>query len=169
MKVVLYMAMTVNGYIAKENGDTPWSDAVWNGYYNFVKKRGNIILGKRTYELMKDANEFEKLNFPTTVVVSNSPDKQGGDKTIFVPSPKEAVRVVKEKGFSEAIVGGGSKLNAGFLKEGLLDEIYLDIDPLLFGKGIKLFDETDTEAKLELLAANNLSKNTLRLHYKVLK
>lgn len=169
MKVILYMAMTVNGYIAKENNDTPWSDVVWSGYYEFVKKRGNIILGKRTYELMKEVNEFEKLGFPITIVVSSSTDNKSDEKAIFVSSPKEALAVMKEKGVSEVVVGGGSTLNTGFLKDGLLDEIYLDIDPWIFGKGIKLFAETDAEAKLRLLEISKLSENTIRLHYEVLK
>lgn len=169
MKVILYMAMSANGYIARENDETPWSDVVWNGYYEFIKERGNITLGKRTYELMKEVNEFEKLGHPTTVVVSNASGNKNGKTVTFVSSPQEALEVMKKKGVSEMVVGGGSTLNAGFLKEGLLDEIYLDIDPWLFGKGIKLFAETDTEAKLRLLEVNKLSENTIRLHYEVLK
>ncbi len=169
MKVILYMAMTANGYIAKENDETPWSEAVWNGYYEFIKKRGNIILGKRTYELMKEVNEFEKLGFPVTVVVSSSARSGDDERTTFVSLPEEAVAVMKEKGIEEAVVGGGSTLNAGFLKDGLLDEVCLDVDPLFFGKGIKLFAETDAEAKLRLLEVSKLSESTVRLRYEVLK
>jgi len=169
MKAILYMAMTANGYIAKENDETPWSDAVWDGYYEFVKKRGNITLGRRTYEIMKEVNEFEKLGFPITVVVSHSANRGSSGKTVFVSSPREAIAVMQEKDVDEMIVGGGSTLNAGFFEEGLLDEIYLDIDPLLFGRGIKLFAETNAEAKLCLLEVIKLSEDTIRLHYKVFK
>ncbi len=169
MKVILYMAMTVNGYIAKENDDTPWSQDIWNGYYDFIKQRGNIILGYRTYEIMNGVNEFEKLNFPFTVVVSDKPNVATDPKIVFVSSPREAMEVIKNKGISEAVVAGGSTLNAGFLKDNLIDEIYLDVEPLIFGRGIPLFRVDDTEAKLELLEVKNLSKNTIRLHYKVIK
>ena len=54
MKVVLYMAMSVNGCIAKENNETPWSDAVWESYYKIAKQFKAIILGRKTYEIMKD-------------------------------------------------------------------------------------------------------------------
>jgi len=168
-KVILFMAMTVNGYIAKENGDTPWSDEVWDGYCDFVKKRGNIIVGKRTYEIMDDAGEFKKLANPFTIVVSHSPDGKENEGTVFVSSPRQAIEVMHEKGFKEIVVAGGSELNAGFLKDGLLDEIYLDVEPLIFGTGIRLFAETKAEAKLELIKISKLSKNTLRLHYQVRK
>ena len=163
------MATTANGYIAKENDETPWSDVIWSGYYDFVKKRGNIILGKRTYELMKEVNEFEKLGFPITVVVSSTAENKSDENTIFVSSPKEALAVMKEKRVSEIVVGGGSTLNAGFFKEGLLDEIYLDVDTWLFGKGIKLFADNDADAKLKLIEVSKLSENTIRLHYEVEK
>lgn len=169
MKIILYMAMTANGYIAKENDDTPWSDGEFNAYYDFVKKRGNIILGKKTYEIMGEENEFEKLGNPMKVIVSNSASERQNSKTVFASSPKKAIEVLKQKGFDEIVVGGGSALNGGFLKECLIDEIYLNVEPLIFGRGVKLFAETDTNIKLELLETSNLSKNTLRLHYKVLK
>lgn len=169
MKIILYMTMTANGYIAKEDDETPWSDIVWESYCEFVKKRGNIVVGKRTYEIMKEANEFEKLGFPITVVVSDSTGDEGADKIFFVSSPKEAVAVMKEKGMDEMVVGGGSTLNTGFLEDGLLDEIYLDIEPRLFGKGIKLFSDTDISVNLRLCEVAKLSKDVIRLHYRVLK
>lgn len=168
MKTILYMDMSVNGIIARENDDTPWSKEIWKAYYSFVKARKNIILGRRTYEIMKSVDEFKKLNYPTVVVVSS--DNYYEDETIkFVTSPKEAVRFMKKKGFKEIVIGGGSKLNASFLNDGLIDEVCIDIEPMLICKGIKLFSETNLEAKLKLLEARKLSKNVVRLRYKVIK
>jgi len=167
MKVILYMAMTANGYIAKENDDAPWSDAVFNGYYDFVKKRKNIILGKRTYEIMKEINEFEKLGFPFTIVVSDSPENNNDGKTIFVSSPKEAIKELEGKNINETIVGGGSTLNSSFMAENLIDEIYLDVEPIIFGEGIPLFRGGNFEKKLELIEINKISKNEIQLHYRV--
>lgn len=55
------------------------------------------------------------------------------------------------------------------MKEGLIDEIFLDVEPVVFRKGIKLFADADFEAKLELLETRNFSNNEVQLHYKVLK
>ncbi len=168
MKVTLYMAMTVNGMIAKENDETPWSDAVWISYYNVAKQFKAIILGRRTYEIMREINEFEKIENPFTVVVTNQ--KLTNSKNFaFVKSPRNAIKLLKEKGFSKALLGGGAHLNAAFAKENLIDEIILDIEPMLFGKGIKLFADADFEAKLKLVGVKKLSKDELQLHYKVLK
>ena len=168
MKVTLYMAMTANGMIARENDDAPWSKGVWKEYYKFIKQKRNIIIGRRAYELMNSVNEFEKLKFPVSVVLSNN-IQQAGKNVFFVNSPEEALEIMKKNKIKNAVVGGGSKCNASFLKAGLIDEIYLDIEPWIFGKGIKLFDETTAEAKLTLIGTRKLSKNTIRLIYKVKK
>ena len=56
MKVILYQAMSVNGYIAGAHDETPWSDEEWKSFSKAVSEAGNIIIGRRTYELMKKSN-----------------------------------------------------------------------------------------------------------------
>ena len=162
------MATTVNGYIAKENNETPWSDAVWDSYYKIAKQFKAIILGRRTYEIMKEVNEFEKIGNPFTVVVSKK-DFAHNSNFAIAKSPQEALKILKDKHFAKVLVGGGGTLNSSFMKENLIDEIILDVEPLVFGKGIKLFSENDFDARLELIETKSLSKNTIQLHYRVLK
>ena len=170
MNVILYMAMTANGYIATEQEDAPWSQEIWDAYYDFISKKGNIIVGRRTYEMMEaTGNEFQKLGNPTVIIVSRWLKEQDNHNTTIVASPREALEALEQKGFKEAVVGGGSMLNAGFLKDGLIDEIYLDIEPRIFGKGIRLFSEIDADVKLELLEMKTLSPHIVRLHYQTKK
>ena len=136
------MTITINGYIATENDNAPWSDELWSSYYNLAKKFKAIILGRRTFEMMKEVNEFEKMGNPYTVVLTKK-KQQNTNNTFFVTSPKEALELLKKKGFKEVLIGGGGKLNASFMKENLVDEMIIDIEPLIFGKGIKLFAEGD--------------------------
>ena len=165
MKIVLYMAITANGYIAKENNETPWSDEEWESFSNIVKKIKNLVIGRKTFEIMNQDDEFQKIGNPFTVIVSNKED----NKSNFVKSPEQAIKLLEEKGFSEILVAGGGMLNSSFMQKGLVDEIYLDFEPFLFGKGIKLFADNEFEAKLELLETKLLSKDTIQLHYRILK
>ena len=165
MKVVLYMAITANGYIAKENNETPWSDEEWESFSTKVKEIKNIVVGRKTFEIMEQGEEFQKIGNPFTVIVSNKKE----DNSNFVNSPEQAIKLLEEKGFSEILVAGGGILNSTFMQKGLVDEIYLDVEPFLFGKGIKLFADNDFETKLELLETKQLSKNTIQLHYRILK
>ena len=158
--------MSVNGYIAKENNETPWSDEIWKSYYKTAKKFKAIVLGSITYEIMKANDEFNKIGNPFTVVVTSKEFVNNSNFT-FVKSPKEALKILNEKGFSNALIVGGGKLNASFMKEKLIDEIYLDIEPLIFGKGVKLFYDENFESKLILLKISKLSKDIIQLHYKI--
>ncbi len=165
MKVVLYMAITANGYIAKENNETPWSNEEWESFSEKVKHIKNLVVGRKTFEIMEREGEFQKIGNPFTVVISN----KEANNSKFINSPEEAIRLLEEKGFSKILVAGGGILNSSFMKKGLVDEIFLDIEPFLFGKGIQLFAENNFESKLELLETKQLSKNVIQLHYRVLK
>lgn len=166
MIVVLYMAITVNGYIAKENDETPWSEEEWISYKNMIKKTGNLIIGKKTYEIMLHDGEFEKIGNPFTIVVNSS--MKSHDNFRVAKNPQEALKIVEGNGFKTALVGGGSSTNTSFLREALVDEIMIDIEPLLFGKGIPLFKQEEFDINLQLLAMKKLNDTIIQLHYRVI-
>jgi dihydrofolate reductase len=168
MKTILYMAVTANGYIAKENDDTSWiTTQEWNSYSAMVRKAGNLIIGHRTYDILTKQPEFAEFSEVKIVVVSSNDFQTLSPNHSIVKTPQEALDVLKD--FTEVIVAGGGNLNASFMKEKLVDEIYLDIEPIALGKGIKLFADGDFEAKLQLIESKNISKNEIQLHYQVLK
>ena len=84
-------------------------------------------------------------------------------------SPKDALDILKKDKFSKALVAGGGTLNTSFIKENLVDEIIIDVEPKILGKGIKLFSDDDFESNLELIRTKKLSNNEIQLRYKVLK
>lgn len=165
------MGISINGYIAKENGDSEWtSDEDLKGFYEHSKKAGNIIMGANTFKVTCDYGYFPFPDALNAVVTHRPLENKWGEKVIVTDkSPKEVLEMLKGKGFSEAFIAGGGKLNASFMKEGLIDEIYLDVEPLLLGKGIQVFAPENFEYDLELIEVKNLNKNTVQLHYKVKK
>ncbi len=171
MKVILYMAITPNGMIAKENDDTDFvSKSEWKSFKDMLKKTGNLVIGGRTYKIMEKNEEFSKITKSVVVVVSRDFSFKPKQENHFVArTPKDALSLLKKHGFGTALVAGGGKLNASFLKEGLVDELFLDIEPVVFGKGIGVFAEQNFEAKLKLLKTKKLSGNEIQLHYKVMK
>lgn len=168
MKVILYLSVTANGLIAKENDDTSWvSPTEWKSFSNMVQKVGNMVIGRRTYEVMCRNKEFEKLGKVKVVVVSKT--LKTNKKITTVKSPWEALAYLQQQDFSTALVCGGAQLNSSFMKEKLITEIYLDIEPIILGKGIQLFADTEFEAKLKLIGIKKLSKDEVQLQYKVKK
>lgn len=165
------MAITINGFIAKENDDTSFvSEIEWDSFRNMIKSIGNMIIGSRTYEIMRDGDEFKNLeNIRVLVVSENTNFKTVVDNHSVIKSPKDALAILEKEVFDKALVAGGGTLNASFMAEDLIDEIYLDVEPVVFGKGIRLFKEDNFEAKLKLLGTKQLSDNEIQLHYQVLK
>ncbi|KKS79899.1 MAG: Bifunctional deaminase-reductase domain protein [Candidatus Beckwithbacteria bacterium GW2011_GWA2_43_10] len=70
-------------------------------------------------------------------------------------------------GFKEVILTGGSINNSAFGKLGLINEIILDIEGVIIGQGIPLFNPEEFELKLQLKTVKKVTENILQLHYKV--
>jgi len=169
IKTILYMGMTPNGYIAKEDGDSEWaSEEDLRGFFENSRKAGNIIMGKNTYVEALKQGYFP---FPEALNVVMSHDeienKWGDNVTITSATPKEVLNMLNSKGFKTAFLAGGGAINASFMKDELVNEIYLDVEPLIFGKGIQVIAPADFECELELLGVKNLNKDTVQLHYRV--
>lgn len=168
MKTVLYLAMSVNGMIAGENDEAPWSKTEWDLFRSAVEATGNLIIGRRTYEIMKKGNEFSSFMFnPLCIVVSQEPIND--DIALVVKSLPDAILTVKERGLNTALVAGGSKLATAFLEANLIDEIQLDVEPILMGQGIPFLHNSSIQAKLSLVSVKQLNESLIHLTYTVEK
>lgn len=161
MKTIVYMAISADGFIAGTKGETPWLPAEWKSFAKMVKSCGNIVIGRKTYEVMHKQSELKKLGDPIVVVIS----RKTLPGVVCVKTPQMAVKLLRAQGFSTALVCGGSKLNTSFFDDGLVDELYLDVEPFLFGKGIPLFKGKGKN--LKLIEVTKLSGNEVQLHYEV--
>ena len=168
MKVVLNMAVTINGHIAKLDNNTDWvSEEEWNGWLKNVEEAGNLILGRKTYEQMLKGGELEDVKEVKVVVVSRRGYKTDLPNHTVVATPQDAINQFLEEDM--VVLGGGGDLNASFLKEGLVDEVYIDIEPIMFGSGIGLAYGEEFETKLKYLGIKNITDDCIQLHYKVQK
>lgn len=171
MKTILYMGISVNGYIAKADGDSEWtSKEDLEGFYEHSERIGNIIMGKNTFLAAQKYGYFPFPKALNIVVSHQNIENKWGDKVIVTnKSPGEILEMLTQDGFVAAFLAGGGELNSSFIKEGLIDEIYLDVEPLVFGRGIPVFSPNDFEFELKLLEVNKLNSDTVQLHYQVLK
>lgn len=170
MKVILYMAMSLNGYIAEENGSEDFlSRANWEKFCSLAQEYGNFVVGRKTYETVKSWSEgfgFDDLKGIHKIIISQDPDYKLDEGYTLAISPKDALS--KLQGFESVLVTGGSTTNTAFIKENLLDEVILNIEPTLIGKGVPLFAQDDFSKKLDLVSSKE-NDGILTLHYKVLK
>lgn len=164
MKVVLYMAVAANGMIAMNQGATPWGEASWENFISAVERHQNLVIGRTTYEVMKDEGSLELLRGdPKIIVVSGSATNL--TDAIAVKSPNAALGELE--GQSVALIGGGARLATSFISNNLLDEIHLDVEPILIGKGMELLTEELTR-KLKLISIDRYDVG-FTIKYKVEK
>lgn len=164
--------MTTNGMVAKVDGNSDWpSKEDLESFNNICRKSGGVIMGRKTFDifnkgLIKDWPNADGLH----IVLTNQETLKTTHPNIqFMKSPVEALRLAKARGLDEVVVCGGSQIFGAFMKEKMIDEIYFDIEPLVFGKGMPLTNNENFESDLELIESKLLNKNTIQLHYKAIK
>ena len=168
MKVIMYMAVSSNGMIAKRDDDTSWiSKEEWASYSLAVRTAGNLIVGRRTYNLLTKQPEFSEFKDVKLIAISKDKFKTIAHNHFIAHSPKEALNLIKES--EKVIVAGGATLNSSFLEENLIDELYLDIEPIILSQGIPIFKESNFERKLKLIGQKMITPHEIQLHYQVLK
>jgi len=169
MKVTLYMAISIDGFIAKKDGDSDWVSPVDSANFEQkIKEKGCIIVGRRTFDQYR-GDLYPVKNVLNIVLTSSSSQKSGEDNVAYAQSPSEAVKIAQEKGHEQALLIGGGTTNGLFLKEYIIDEVFLSVHPLILGDGIKLFEKVETDIKLELLDQKELGEGLMQLHYRVIK
>jgi len=164
------MAMSLNGMIAKTNDNTSWiTPEEWNSYSSTVRKAGALIVGRRTYNILTKQPEFKEFKNVKLVVVSKKQNPElVNDSHLIAESPEKALELLKD--FKEIIVAGGGILDNSFIEKNLVDEVYIDIEPIILTKGIPLFaGEKIIEINLKLIGQKKISENEIQLHYKIIK
>lgn len=170
MKVILYMAQTINGIIARENYDEDFlSHQNWTVFVKLAENVGCFIVGRKTYE---EVMKWEKYNFDkvkaTKIIVSSRKKSKIKNSYIYANSPKDALDKAFELGYRKVLLAGGGRLNSAFMKVGLVDEIIVNIEPFVLGRGIRIFSEENFENKLKLCTVKKIN-GIVQLQYKVIK
>ena len=106
---------------------------------------------------LKDQIEKEQLNFAnaTNLEFTNIP-------------PKELLEDLEKRGYKEVAICGGSSIYTMFMEAGLVTNIYMTIEPRLFGTGMTVFNKP-LDIKLNLISSEKLSDDVLFLEYRVVK
>lgn len=162
------MASSVNGFIADEGDDTSWiSSKEWDSYSKMVRDTGCMIIGRRTYNILTTQPEFAEFKDVKIVAVGHQDFSLLSPNHSVAHSPVEALKVLEDQ--PAVVIAGGGILNSAFLKEDLVDELYIDIEPIAIGKGIPLFAEAEFTTKLKLLNVTKISDDEVQLHYTVVR
>jgi dihydrofolate reductase len=166
MRVFIIAAITADGFIGRHSlhGSDWTSPEDKKIFVKLTKEAGVMVMGSRTFATIKRALPGRR-----NIVLTTHPDAirvEGVEATD--DTPEELITRLKKEGETGLAVCGGATVYEQFMRVGAVTELYLTVEPLLFGKGVPLFsDELDVE--LELLDTEQINKNAILLHYKVLR
>ncbi len=161
------MAQTLDGKIGKdESHKADWTSSEDKKIFiEITKKAGVIIMGNSTYKTIG----FPLKNRLNCILTRNTKDKKNIEGELeYFENFNELLKNLENRGYKEAILCGGSKINSLFIKNNLISEIYITIEPKIFGNGISLFSDIDLDINLELIESINMN-NSCILKYKVKK
>ncbi len=171
-RVVVYIAMSLDGFIADRNGSVGWlndiepveGDADF-GYSGFYESIGALIMGRTTYDQVLTFGDWPYPGKRTYVVTSNPPDGDHPNVEFVSSDLKTFVDDVKGKSEKDIWHVGGGKLIAGFREHGLIDAYIITIIPVLLGAGIPLFPGNQPSSELRLVDMMTFDNGLVQLKY----
>lgn len=169
-KISIFIAASLDGYIAKENDQLDWLEK-FNcfgedyGFHSFFASIDTLIVGRKTFEPAARAPHWP---YPgkKVIVLSRTLESVGPHAEVYNGNIMDLILKLQAKGSKHVWIDGGITI-AHFLKEKYVDQITVTIVPVLLGSGIPLFLRTGTEQECELLATKTYHSGMIQLTYQV--
>ena len=145
----VFIAQSIDGYIADKNGGIEWLESVPNpdqidmGYKAFMERVDAIVMGRATFETVLGFGipwPYEKPVFVLSNSLKTVPDALHGKVELTVGSPDEICAALQDKGYENLYIDGGKTIQH-FLAEDLIDELIITTIPVVLGGGVSLFGE----------------------------
>jgi dihydrofolate reductase len=168
--LILYIAMSLDGYIAQPNDDLSFLSMVEQtgqdyGYADFVKSVDAVIIGRKTYDKVISMG----VDFPhadkDTYVLTRTPKPSIGSVKFYTGDLRSLVAKLKSEKGKHVFCDGGAEIVNELLKNDLIDELIISIIPILLGGGTRLFNDGRPEQKLQLVSTKQFAKGLAQLHY----
>ncbi|MEG3846601.1 dihydrofolate reductase family protein [Microcoleus sp. herbarium19] len=165
-KIVLFIASSLDGYIARVSGDIDWLFTDQNyGYTKFLDSIDTVFMGRKTYEQVLTFGEYPYQEKKSYVFTKNR-DFQATSDVEVVTELESFVNNLRLLDGQNIWLVGGSLLIRDFLNKNLVSEIILSVHPIILGEGIPLFANPNTTA-LQLTGCQTYSSGLVQLSYNV--
>jgi dihydrofolate reductase len=173
VKVSVYIAASLDGFIARKNGDLDWLPASEEsgkdfGYVEFMSTIDHVVMGRNTFEKVLT---FGGWRYNKKVIILTSKDLNIPPELIdkveaLHLSPRELVDEIERRGIKHIYLDGGVTIQR-FLRESLVDEMTITTIPILLGEGLPLFGKLEKDVELELLKSESFKNGFVQSKYKI--
>ncbi len=173
IQVSVYIATSLDGFIARRNGDIDWLTGGEGtedyGYAEFLSSVDQIVMGRNTYEKVMSFGEWP---YEKQVIVLSSrelviPDSLSARVEAIHLSPSGLLQRLEIRGVDHIYLDGGLTIQR-FLGEGLVNEMTITTIPILIGEGLPLFGPLEKDVKLELITSRSFPNGFVQNKYRVL-
>ena len=170
-KVIVYIAASLDGFIARQDDDISWLDPFSNtgedyGFGEFIRNTGTAVMGARTYEQSLAHPERLLTGVKTYVLTSRSLPPAPGTRTEFWHgSLFRLIQEIRQESEKDIYIVGGGQVISRFADEGLVDEICQFIVPVILGRGIPLYSGLTREINLKLIETLSYDTGIVKLRF----
>ncbi len=171
MNVFLLAAITADGCIGSTSSHRSFdwtSEEDKHFYVRKIKEAGTVVMGATTFKTFtrypRGLHYVIYTSHPETFV---NPKPEVITTEATHATPQELLKKLEAEGRNTVAVCGGASIYSVFMKAGVVNKLYLSVEPVLFGKGIHLFQE-ELDIKLHLADVQKLNTQTLLLEYEVI-
>ena len=177
-KVVYSLTNSLDNFIARDDGGADWilmDDELMEEFPRFFEMFDTVLMGRKSYDVAyaqshtQDTSQGESgfMGMKTYVFSRTMKQNPGGEVELVSEDAGEFIRNLKNGSGKDIWLMGGGELAASLLKENLIDEINLAIQPVLLGSGVPLFPEVDRQIDLRLVECKTYKNGTVSLTYQV--
>jgi len=169
-RLMLFIAMSIDGFIAKSDGDISFLSIVEQegedyGYNDFIKTVDTVIVGRKTYDKVISMGYDFPHSDKEVYIITRTLRPSIGSVKFYTDSLIDLVARLKSENGKHIFVDGGAEIVNELLKDDLIDEFYISVIPVLLGDGIPLFKIGRPEIGLKLLSSKSFDKGLVQLHY----
>ena len=169
-KLILYIAMSLDGYIARPDGNLDWLSSVERpgedyGYADFVRTVDTVIMGRKTYDKVLSFG----IPFPHSgracYIITRQERAPDGNVVFYSGPLTELVTQLKSQPGGHIYCDGGAELVNALQRDNLIDTFVVSIIPVLLGSGIRLFQDGSPGNTLQLMESKAFDSGLVQLMY----
>ena len=178
MRASVYIATSLDGFIARSNGDIDWLAVAEDqhgeedyGYRAFIESVDYLVMGRNTFEKVLSFDTWP-YGAKKVVVLSNRPfavpEYLTGSVELMSGSPRVVSRRLAERGARHLYIDGGKTIQ-GFLAEGVIDQLIISRIPVLIGTGIPLFGPIPHDIQLRHIETKAFAGGLVQSRYEIVR
>ena len=172
MSNYVYIAASLDGFIADKDGELDWLMEIPNpdksdyGFADFMDRVDALVMGRNTFDKVVSFGEwpYAKPVFVLSNCLKKIPERLMGKVEIVKGDINDVVKSLNEQGFKNLYIDGG-KVIQSFLNDDLIDELIITRIPILLGKGIPLFGDIDHSLKFKHMKTEVLNDMLVKSYY----